>query len=111
MHNYNFERGDLVLLCNTQIEKALNHKMHPRYLGPLIVIARNYGRAYILCELDGTIFHRPVTAFQLLPYLARKSIPLPPNFTDIDLHCLEVIRQTTDIDDDVLEGPHNFQDN
>jgi hypothetical protein len=110
MHNYNFERGDLVLLRNTQIEKALNRKMRPRYLGPLIVIARNYGGAYILCELDGTVFHRPVAAFRLLPYLARKSIPLPLNFTDIDSHRLEAIRRTTDIDDDVLEGPHDFQD-
>jgi hypothetical protein len=84
--------------------------MRPRYLSPLIVIARNYGRACIQCELDGTIFHRPVAMFWLLPYLACKSIPLPPNFTDIDLHRLEAIRQTTDIDDDVLEGPHDFQD-
>jgi hypothetical protein len=92
MCNYNFERGDLVLLRNTQIEKALNRKMCPRYLGPLIVIARNYGGGYILCELDGTVFHRPVAVFRLLPYLARKSIPLPLNFTDIDLHRLEAIR-------------------
>jgi hypothetical protein len=92
MHNYNFERGDLVLLCNTQIEKALNRKVCPQYLGPLIVIARNFGGAYILCELDGTIFHRPVAAFRLLPYLACKSIPLPPNFTDIDPHRLEALK-------------------
>jgi hypothetical protein len=29
MCDYNFEKGDLVLLCNTQIEKALNRKMRP----------------------------------------------------------------------------------
>jgi hypothetical protein len=110
MRDYNFERGDLALLRNTQIEKALNRKMRPQYLSPLIVIARNYGRAYILCKLDGTIFHRPIAVFRLLPYLARKSIPLPPNFTDIDSHQLEAIRRTTDVDDDIIEGPHDFQD-
>src|SRR5262245_29305971 len=32
--NYNFKCGDLVLLCNSQIEMALNTKMQPRYTGP-----------------------------------------------------------------------------
>ena len=77
--------------------------MRPRYIGPLIVIDRNYGGAYILCELDGSVLHRPVAAFHLLPYLARKSIPLPPNFTDIDPKRLEALRTTTDIDDDIHE--------
>ena len=37
--DYDFQRGDLVLMRNTQIEKSLNTKMQPRYLGPLIVIS------------------------------------------------------------------------
>jgi hypothetical protein len=69
---------------NTQIAKSLNKKMHARYIGPLIVVPRNYGGAYILAELDGTVLHRPIAAFHLLPYFARKSIPLPPDFIDID---------------------------
>jgi hypothetical protein len=55
---------------NTQVKKALNRKMHPRYLGPLIVVARNFGGAYVLCELDSAVLHRPITAFRILPYLA-----------------------------------------
>ena len=78
MRDYNFEQGNLILLHNTQIKKALNRKMHPHYLGLLIVITHNYSGAYILCELDRTVFHHPVTTFRLLPYLAHKSIPLPP---------------------------------
>jgi hypothetical protein len=103
IRDYNFEKGDLVLLRNTQIEKSLNRKMRPRYLGPLIVIERNYGGAYILCELDGTVFHRPVAAFRLLPYLAQKSIPLPPNFLDINSDRLETLRNTSDVDEDIHE--------
>jgi hypothetical protein len=88
---------------NTQIEKSLNRKMRARYLGPLIVIARNFGGAYILCELDGSVLHCPVAAFRLLPYLAPKSIPLPPNFLDIDEERLEALRTTSEIDDDINE--------
>jgi hypothetical protein len=69
---------------NTQIEKSLNKKMCARYIGPLIVVSCNYGGAYILAELDGTVLHHPVAAFRLLPYFTCKSIPLPPDFIDID---------------------------
>ena len=69
---------------NTQVDYSLNRKMKPRYLRLLIVISHNKGGAYIICELDGSILHRPVAAFRLLPYLARKSIKLQDDFIDID---------------------------
>jgi uncharacterized protein (DUF1919 family) len=73
--NFCFKPGDLVLVCNTAIEKALNRKMCPRYTGPLVVMSRNCGGAYILCELDGTLSHSPFAAFRVLPsdLLARLS--------------------------------------
>jgi len=100
LRDFNFARGDLVLVRNTAIKKALNRKMRPRYLGPLIVISRNYGGAYIVCELDGSVLHRPIAAFRVVPYLARKSIPLPENFIDIDTNRLRKLETTNDIDDD-----------
>jgi hypothetical protein len=48
IRDYDFKRGDLVLMRNTTIEKSLGRKFRIRYLGPLIVISRNRGRAYIL---------------------------------------------------------------
>ena len=47
VRDFNFGRGDLVLVRNTAIEKALNRKMRARYLGPLVVVSRNKG-TYII---------------------------------------------------------------
>ena len=48
------------------------------YLGPLIVLAQNKGGAYIVAELNGSIFDWPAAAFCIIPYFACKSIHLPP---------------------------------
>jgi len=84
IHDFDFKQNNLILMCNTKIEYALNKKMKPRYDGPFIVISRNHGGAYILCQLDGSIFHRLITAFRLLPYHACDLIYLPDDMMDID---------------------------
>ena len=39
IHNFDFQKGDLVLVHNTAIKKSLNCKMHPHYIGPLVDIS------------------------------------------------------------------------
>ena len=67
--DYDFKLGDLVLIQNTTIEKSLNHKMCARYIGPLIVISRNRGGAYIIPELNSSVFNCLIATFQVIPYL------------------------------------------
>ena len=66
-----FQEGDFVLMRNTQIEKELNRKTKPRYLGPFIVVSRSLGNAYELREVNGGTRREKVAAFRLIPYIAR----------------------------------------
>ena len=78
VEDFNFKPGDLVLVRNTAIEKSLNRKMCTHYLGPLIVLAQERGGAYIVAELDSSVFDWPAAAFRIIPYFACKNIHLPP---------------------------------
>ena len=104
IRDFNFGLGDLVLVRNTAIEKALNRKMCARYLGPCIILSRNKGGAYILAELDGSVFDCPVAAFRVIPYFARTKLELPPleDLIDVSLSRLQQMKDTTykDPDDD-----------
>ena len=84
---FNFQPGDLVLTHNSAIEKALNCKMCARYLGPLIVIPCNWGRAYILTELDGSVLDHLVAAFWVPQFFTRKAIPMSPFSPNIHYLC------------------------
>ncbi len=105
--DFDFKKGDLVLIRNTQIEKSLNRKMRPRYLGPLIVMSRNRGGAYIVCELDGTVLDRPIAAFRVIPYFARRSIQAPNDIRDISTARLREMELSTSLGDDDPVLTHN----
>ena len=71
-----------------------------------IITSHKWGGAYILCELDGSVLHRPVAAFCLVPYLARENIPIPTNAFDIDTNHLRILEETDLLDDeDNMDNP------
>ena len=109
LRNYDFKLGDLVLIRNTAVEKALNRKMRARYLGPCIVISKNRGGAYIVAELDGSVFDRPVAAFRVIPYFARTKLTLPSleELIDISQERLEQMEDSLpeDPEDDDVDSP------
>jgi len=55
IQEYDFEVGSLVLVYNSCIEKELNHKTKPHFLGPMVVVYHTKGGAYILVELNGAV--------------------------------------------------------
>jgi hypothetical protein len=74
------------------------------------VVSRNFGGAYIISKLDGTVLHRLIAAFRIIPYFARESIPIPDNFIDIDPTRLQELEQTADIDDDEHPSTNDTED-
>ena len=55
IQDYDFPVGSLVLVHNSCIEKKLNCKMKPQFLGPMVIVDWTQGGAYILAELNGAV--------------------------------------------------------
>ena len=68
---------------NSPIEMAADRKMKAHWLGPLVVIHRTQQDTYILAELDGSVWQNNVAKFRVIPYLARKRIPLPERIEEL----------------------------
>ncbi|KAJ7078804.1 hypothetical protein C8R44DRAFT_654357 [Mycena epipterygia] len=103
---YDFEPGRLVLVRNTRVEKSLDSKMDPRYLGPMIVVRRTKGGAYLVCEMNGAMFQDRIAAFRVIPYEARHSIQIPENIhklIDISKETLEEL--VNDVNEDGTRQP------
>jgi len=74
-----YQPGEFVLIRNSRVEKELDRKTKPRYLGPFEIVRCTQGGSYILKEMDGTISRRGVAAFRLLPYHTREGRSTTPN--------------------------------
>jgi hypothetical protein len=61
----------------TQFKKTVSGKMKPRYLGPMVVIRRTKGGAYLVAEMNGAMFQERIAVFHVIPYEARHSIQIP----------------------------------
>ena len=66
-----YKPGDLVLVRNTAIEKEMNRKSKPRYLGPFEIVRQTKYGSYVIKELNGDVSRESVAAFRLLRYHPR----------------------------------------
>ena len=95
--NFYLASGRLVLVRNSAIEKSLDKKMKWKYTGPYVVVRRNKGGAYILSELDGTVFDRPTAAFRVIPYLARtRKLEIPDEWLDTSEERMQELEESED---------------
>ena len=64
------------------------------------MISCNKGGTYIICELNGSTFDRPITAFHMIPYFVHKSIsiPDPSIFINISQEWLEALECSFSVD-------------
>ena len=83
-----YEPGTLVLVRNVAVEKEMNRKSKPQYLGPYEVVRQTRNGAYILQEIDGTLLKQKVAAFRVVPYISRSNRQqlrlLAPELDEID---------------------------
>ena len=74
---WRLEGGDLVLYRNARVETEAWRRSKPRYMGPMVVVRRLNGGAYMQAELDGTVSFTHFAAFQIFPYFLRANITVP----------------------------------
>jgi hypothetical protein len=66
-----------------------------------VVLARNKGGAYIICELNGSVFDCPVAVFRVIPYFTQKSLPLP----DLDKFIDILTERLRSMEESMTSGP------
>jgi hypothetical protein len=66
--------GTLVLIRNTAVEKELNRKHKPRWLGPMVVVRRTEGGAYICAELSGVVSSLRFAQFRVKKFVSRDGL-------------------------------------
>ena len=72
----------------------------------MVVVSRNQGGAYIICELDGTLLHSPIAAFRVVPYQAREHIDIP----DLEQHIDVSVSRLRELESSTSADPDESQD-
>jgi hypothetical protein len=109
--DYDFQPSSLVLVWNSRIEKELNWKMKPKYMGPMVVLRRTTSGSYMLAELDGVVSNLRFAAFPLVPYHTRTNFTIPQYFTEYDDEELDSIAGEADeeLDDEESRQPGSIK--
>ena len=114
IHDYDFPPGALVLVRNSAIEVEHSRKSKPKYLGPMIVVRRTRGGAYILAEPSGAISALRYAAFRVIPYHPRPALLQSlPSFLDVPdetLDHLSQIHSTREEEEALLQTEDHLDD-
>ncbi len=98
-----YQEGDWVLIRNSAVEKELDRKTKPRYLGPYVIVRRTKGGSYVIRELSGAISRRGIAAFRIIPYIVREGIPALETLQDVYSEEENSAEGLADEDDDMEE--------
>nr|GAT43392.1 predicted protein [Mycena chlorophos] len=92
IRDYHFGPGDVVLVRNTVEEDSPSARNRERWWGPLIVVRRTQGGAYIVCEFNGAVWQKKIGQFRVIPYEQRRQLTLGPRIEEV----LDVGKETLD---------------
>ncbi|KAJ7705345.1 hypothetical protein B0H17DRAFT_1126198 [Mycena rosella] len=81
--DYYFKPGDVVLVRNTVDEDSLSGRNRDRWWGPVIVVRRTKGGAYIVCEFNGAVWQKKIGPFRVIPYQQRERLKLGPHIEEL----------------------------
>jgi hypothetical protein len=101
--DYSFVPGDVVLLRNSGVEKSLDSKYELTWTGPIIVIRRTRGGAYLCCEMNGAMMHGKIAAYRVKPFAQRRKFTLPEDIEDL----IDISKETLD---DMVENEDKLQE-
>ena len=92
------------------MEKELDRKSKPRYLGPFEVVRHTQGGSYVLKEMDGTVSAQGIAAFQLIPYYFRHTFLPASILPDDDESDDENNNENNNENDDENDNERNAYD-
>nr|GAT42396.1 predicted protein [Mycena chlorophos] len=81
--DYTFGPGDVVLVRNTVDEDLPSARNRERWWGPLVVVRRTKGGAYIVCEFNGAVWQKKIGRWRVIPYEQRRTLTLGPRIEEL----------------------------
>nr|GAT46689.1 predicted protein [Mycena chlorophos] len=81
--DYKFAPGDVVLVRNTVDEDSPSARNRERWWGPLVVVRRTNGGAYIVCEFNGAVWQKKIGRWRVIPYEQRRKLTLGPRIEEL----------------------------
>jgi hypothetical protein len=100
--DYQFEPGDVVLVRNTVDEGSLSGRNRDRWWGPLIVVRRTKGDAYIVCEFNGVVWQKKIGKFRVIPFQQRRKLTIGAHIEKL----IDISKSTLDELEDEPEPYH-----